>query len=174
MENRAKNRLTERTTKMEQTYSYEIANAIKTFLQNDDWKFTFKEDTGTFQFGLNLKTKLKSVNYIIRVKMDDYTVYAISPISADENDSEMMQKMAEFVCRANYGLRNGNFELDVRDGELRYKSFVDCEDTVPTMSMIHNSIYCPAGMFKRYSPGILDIIFGDTTAEEAVARCEND
>ena len=156
------------------TYSKAIANAISAFLREDDWHFEFDEEKGVFKFGLSLKTRLKKVNYNIRVKEDDFSVYAVSPINADEDDSDMMRKMAEFVCRANYGLKNGNFELDMRDGEIRYKCFVDCEDGVPSVSVIRNSIYCPAGMFRMYSPGILSIIFGDATAKEAVDLCEND
>ncbi len=123
---------------------------------------------------MNLKTRLKNVRYIIRVRDENYNVYAISPINADESDSDMMQKMAEFICRANYGLKNGNFELDMRDGEIRYKCFVDCEEDIPSETTIRNSIFCPASMFRVYSPGILAIIFGDSTAKAAIDLCESD
>ena len=29
---------------------------------------------------------------------------------------------------ANYGLANGNFDIDVSDGEVRYKTYVNCKD----------------------------------------------
>lgn len=156
----------------ERIYSKDIANAINTFLKEDDWHFSFDEQRGVFKFGLSLKSKLKKVNYLIHVKEDEYIVYAISPIGADEDDKKMMAAMAEFVCRANYGLKNGNFELDMRDGEIRFKCFVDCEDIMPSTEVIRNSIHCPAAMFKQYGDGIIDIIFGNASAKEAVARCE--
>lgn len=31
----------------------------------------------------------------------------------------------EYITGANYGLRNGNFEMDVEDGEIRYKVYVN-------------------------------------------------
>lgn len=65
----------------------------------------------------------------------------------------MMASMAEFVCRANYGLVSGNFELDMRDGEIRFKRFAECEGITPTSEMVCNSIHCPAAMFKRYGAG---------------------
>lgn len=99
-------------------------------------------------------------------------MYAIAPLGADEDDSKMMASMAEFVCHANYGLKNGNFELDMRDGEIRFKSFVDCEGITPTLDMVRNSIHCPAAMFERYGDGIVGIIFGGMSAKEAVDRCE--
>lgn len=154
------------------TYSKSIANTINAFLTEDEWHFSFDEQHGLFKFGLNLKGRIKNVRSIVDVKNDEYVVYAISPIGADENDEKRMAVMAEFICRANYGLKNGNFELDMRDGEIRYKSFVDCEGLTPTTEMVRNSIHCPAAMFDRYGAGIVDIIFGNSTAREAVAKCE--
>lgn len=154
------------------TYSKSIADAINSFLTEDDWHFSFDDQRGLFKFGLNLKGRIKNVRYIVDVKDDEYVVYAISPIGADEDDEKKMAIMAEFICRANYGLKNGNFELDMRDGEIRYKSFVDCEGLTLTTEMVRNSIHCPAAMFDRYGDGIVDIIFGNSTAKEAVAKCE--
>lgn len=156
----------------ERTYSEAIANAIKSYLKEGDWHFSFDEEAGLFKFGLSLRSKIKNIAYIIDVKEDEYIVYAISPIGADEKDKDMMATMAEFVCRANYGLKSGNFELDMRDGEVRFKCFVDCEGISPTKDMVQNSIHCPAAMFKRYGAGIVDIIFGNATAMEAVEQCE--
>lgn len=153
-------------------YSKSIANVINTFLTEDGWHFSFDDKRGLFRFGLNLKGRIKKVSYIIDVKDDEYVVYAISPLGADDGDEKMMATMADFLCRANYGLKNGNFELDMRDGEIRYKSFVDCEGTTPTTEMVRNSIHCPAAMFDRYGAGIVDIIFGNATAMEAIAKCE--
>lgn len=156
----------------ERTYSKSIANAINNFLAENDWHFSFDDQCGLFKFGLCLKGKIKKINYIIDVKEDEYIVYAISPLGADEDDEKMMATMAEFVCRANYGLKNGNFELDMRDGEMRFKSFVDCDGITPTTEMVRNSIHCPAAMFDRYGTGIVDIIFSNAKAKDAIAKCE--
>ena len=34
----------------EKNYSAEIANAIKSYLKEDDWHFSFDEETGLFRF----------------------------------------------------------------------------------------------------------------------------
>lgn len=156
----------------ERIYSKSIANAINNFLAEDDWHFSFDDQRGLFKFGLCLKGRIKKINYIVDVKEDEYIVYAISPLGADEDDEKIMATMAEFVCRANYGLKNGNFELDMRDGEIRFKSFVDCDGITPTVEMVRNSIHCPAAMFDRYGAGIVDIIFSNATAKDAIAKCE--
>ena len=159
---------------MSKSYNQRVAQAINRFLKDDDWNYSFDEDNGTFTFNLSIQAKIKSLHYKVRVRDDDYLVYAVSNISADEDDAEQMQEMAEFICRANYGLVDGNFELDFRDGELRYKCFEDCEDgIIPTDAIIRNSIAIPASMFRRYTPGIVGILFNSMSASDAIDLCED-
>lgn len=156
----------------EKTYSTQIANAITDYLDKDDWRYSFNEKTGIYRFGLSLKGKLKKITYIIDVKDDEYLVYAISPLGADENDDKMMANMAEFICRANYGMKMGNFEMDFQDGEIRFKVHICCKGITPNDDMIKRSIYCPATVFDHYSSGIMDVLFHDVSGKDAVERCE--
>lgn len=153
-------------------YSKEIAQAVKAFVDSKEWRCHFDEQRGIFDFGLKLGCKLQKVRLILDVKEDALVAYGICPVSAERGNAEMMAQMAEFICRANYGLLNGNFELDFRDGEIRYKSYVDCEELIPSADVIDNCIHCICAMFTRYSSGILDIIFADGTAKAAIAACE--
>lgn len=103
---------------------------------------------------------------------DKIIFYGFCPIGADRDVAEMMAQRAEFICRANYGLKNGSFELDFRDGEIRYKSFVDCDEVLPSTEVVKNSIYCINIMYKLYAQGIVDIIFAGCSAKDAIAKCE--
>lgn len=156
----------------ERTYSVKICNLIKEFLSTDDWHYSFDDRSGTFQFGLNLSSKIKNIKYLVDVGEDFYIVYVYCPIGADADDADMMHRMSDFICRVNYGLKNGNFELDMRDGEIRYKCYTDCENAIPSVEMIRTSIYCPAVMFERYGTGIVEVIFNNSTAQEAIAKSE--
>lgn len=154
------------------TYSNEIATVVKQFLDADDWHYSFDENRGIFDFGLRIRSKIQKIKYLVDVKDDEIVFYGICPIGADRDDTEMMAQMAEFLCRANYGLKNGSFEFDFRDGEIRYKSFVDCDGVLPSTEVVKNSIYCIDVMYKRYAPGIVDIIFAGCSAKDAIAKCE--
>ena len=157
---------------MASEYSEEIVGVIRDFLVSDDWKFEFDEEHGVFRFGVGIESKLKHLRYLIPVREDSYVVYAISPLDTDCDDKNVMKEMADFICRANYGLRNGNFELDMTDGEIRYKVFVDCDGIIPSEEIVKGSIIIPSLMFDRYAAGILDIMFKEATAEDAIAKCE--
>lgn len=153
-------------------YSDEIVNVVKKFLADDDWHYSFNEETGIFRFGLRIRSKIQNISYVIDVHDDEFVTYGMCPIGADSEDPEMMAQMAEFICRANYGLKNGCFELDFGDGEIRFRSFVDCDDLLPSTEVVKNSVHCTAAMIKRYAAGIVDIIFGGASAKDAIAKCE--
>ena len=153
-------------------YSKDLVNIVKQFLEDDEWNFSFNENIGVFDFALRVKSKIQKINYIIDVHENEIVVYGMCPIGADHTDANMMAQMAEFLCRANYGLKNGCFELDYHDGEIRFRSFIDCKDMMPSAEVIKNSIHCIATMFKRYAPGIVAIIFSDCVAKEAITKCE--
>lgn len=153
-------------------YSDEIVNVVKQFLEEDDWHYSFNEETGIFRFGLKIRSKIQNISYVIDVHDDEFVTYGMCPIGVDREDLEMMTQMAEFICRANYGLKNGCFEMDWRDGEIRFRSYVDCENLLPSTTVVKNSVHCTAAMIKRYAPGIVDIIFGGAKAEDAITRCE--
>lgn len=153
-------------------YSNEIVDVVKKFLADDDWNYFFDEETGLFHFGLRIRSKIQKLNYVIDVHEDEIVTYGISPVAVDSDDPEMMRRMAEFICRVNYGLKNGCFELDFEDGEIRFRSFIDCKGLLPSMEVVKNSVGCAAIMFELYASGMVDIIFGGASARDAIARCE--
>ena len=117
---------------MMKNYSMELANGVKAFLDEDDWKYSFDKEKGMFRFGLKIKSRLSQIQYMVRVHEKHITFYGIAPVSPDHEDEKMMGQMAEFICKANYGLKNGCFEMDYNDGEIRYKSYVDCDGIIPS------------------------------------------
>lgn len=43
-------------------YSKDLVNIVKQFLVDDDWHFSFDENTGVFDFGLRVKSKIQKIN----------------------------------------------------------------------------------------------------------------
>lgn len=125
-----------------------------------------------FRFNLNLNGKLKTLKFVLDVRQSYYLVLGISPVGLDSENPKQMAQMAEFISRINYGLKNGGFEMDWRDEEIRYRIYVDCADQLPTRKIVRNSIYCLVLTFERYSAGLLDVLFGGVDAKITVARCD--
>lgn len=156
----------------EYTSTKEIVNIVKEVLEADDFRYFLNEEHGIFEFVKKIKGKIQWIRYLISVEEGKVSVYGLCPVAPDYKDEKMMAEMAEFVCRANYGLQNACFELDFRDGEIRCKSFIDCEGGLPPIQSIKNSIYCIASMYKHYAEGIIDVLFKGGSAKEAAEGCE--
>lgn len=155
-------------------YSLEIAEAIKTHIrENDLHMVSFDEALGSFSFNIQLACHF-STNMIIRVGEDSFITMAVCPVRPDTADAELMARMAEFICRANFGLKNGYFELDFNDGELRYKCYTPCDNNIPSQTLIRESIAVPASLLRRYGPGILGVLYNGVDPAAAVKACEED
>ena len=153
-------------------YSKELAGIFCRFLDDDNWKYSFNEELGVIQMSVTLKGRLKRINYVVDIKEDEVLVMAISPVNAEKDDRECMDNIARFLHRANYGLKSGCFEMDLRDGEIRYRIHIDCHDQIPSREVIRRSVIIPGLMFEKYSSGLTAILFGGVSDEDAIRMCE--
>lgn len=80
--------------------------------------------------------------------------------------------VAEYLTRANYGLRLGNFELDFGDGEIRYKTSIDVQDGELTTQMVKQMVYANVMTVDKYLPGILSVIYGDSNPSHEIEKIE--
>lgn len=150
-------------------YSDGIAKAIRCYLDSNGWCYSFDKQQGIFCFILKIGTSLRGIDYQIHIEKNDYIVYAYSPIGI--HDHVMMVKMNEYISRANYGIRPGNFEIDMDHGELRYKYYVCCEgNMIPNNGIIEESINVPGVMFRRYIPGAIGVLFQNESPADMVKQ----
>ena len=148
----------------------EVKERIEAFLTEHDWKYDFDEEHWVIISGVTLKNYVSSVQYAISIKDSHVINYAVLPISAKKH----FKRLAEFLCRANYGLIFGNFEFDYRDGEIRYKLEMTSDAILADDMNIGLLIYKPALMVDKYIKGIVQVMTGAMKAKEAIALCEQD
>ena len=149
-----------------------MIDAVRDFLDADDWHYEYDAEHAFIRAGVTLKCKLKSARMFIRFRNTDYNVYMVAPISADpENLGEVLR----FTAQANYGLASGNFEVDVEDGEIRYKSYVDCDglETLPKV-LFDDGINACWAMMERYGNGFAALAMGFSDADTEIKKAEAD
>ena len=153
-----------------------IIQSVSDFLFENGIGFSFFETQNVFKFQRKTNAKLGEIDYAIEVNDNSYTVYAgsWSSIRADAGNPKTMSAMSEFITRVNYGLTNGNFNMDYDDGEILYKVFVNCQDKLPSKKVIRQSLDVPAQMFKKYSPGMLSVMRSGENPKTALEKCEAD
>ena len=148
-----------------------LQESVRKFFVDDDWNFD--EKSGIFQAGVNIKNKLGSYRLVVDAEEERFLLcYGILATHADE---DRRAAVAEYLARANWGLKIGNFEVDMRDGEVRYKaSMTNEEGQAPSKETIQRLIYTIHGMLDQYGDGLLAVIFGFDTPEEAIRKAESD
>ncbi len=144
-----------------------IFSAMKQYFVDDDWKILREEDELLF-FLFRGSTEVWVCVARAREEQNQFIFYSILQKKVPP---ERRQAMAEFLTRANYGLILGNFEMDFRDGELRYKTSTDVEDGELSQAMIRNLVLTNILMMDRYLPGIKAVLQG-AAPEAAIAQCE--
>jgi hypothetical protein len=155
--------------------SPEHANAVNAFrtlgnfLEEDGWSPERVEQRYAYRsyyFGKHGELRCYAQ---IRADLQQFIFYAVATFRVAE-DSRLA--VAEFITRANYGLRIGNFEMDFSDGEVRYKSSIDFEGERLTRNLIKYAIYPVVQTMDYYMPGLMKVAFGGMAPHEAIQEIE--
>jgi hypothetical protein len=80
--------------------------------------------------------------------------------------------VSEFLTLANYGLSLGNFELDFRDGEVRFKTSVPLKKDKLSRSMVRELAFCGFSLMDRYMPSLMSVAFGKANPKKAIEAAE--
>lgn len=149
----------------------DMIDRVRDYMDKDEWRYEYEEERQLIRSGINLKCKLQSLRMFVSFNEGGYTVVVVPPLKADENNRA---NVLEYITRANYGLRNGNFEMDVEDGEVRYKVYVNAKGMNDISDeIISDSIRLPAIMMDRYGDGLAALMFGFSDPVTEIKKVEN-
>ncbi len=144
--------------------------AVGKFLEEDQWHpQALGDDSYVYRVYFAGQNGELACFAQVRVELEQFLFYVVMPVRVPE---EMRAAIAEFITRANYGLRIGNFEMDYEDGEVRYKSSVDFEGTELSTDLIRNLVYPAVQTMDRYMPGLLAVVYGGREPAAAIADVE--
>ena len=104
-------------------YSQPIADVLREFfvLSNIDAGFEEQAGCGVFTFRTKLHCRMQTAQMTVLVREDNFSTLTAIPLAADKNSR---LAVAEYLTRVNFNMRNGNFELDMETGEIRFKTYV--------------------------------------------------
>lgn len=151
--------------------SLQAFETLGQFLAEDNWHPQQLDDKHIYRMSFAGTNGTTTCYAQIRVDLSQFLFYVLAPIKAPE---DQRSAVAEYITRANYGLRIGNFELDFSDGEVRYKSSLDFENATLSPALIRNAIYPAIHTLDQYLPGLMAVIYGNKPPAEAVAEIEGE
>lgn len=145
-----------------------LLKATKSILEKQAWQF-HELSNATIRLDVEgqaatWSTMVKCIN-----EHQQIIIYSICPNKAI---AEKLSRIQEFLTRANFGLKFGNFELDLSDGEVRFKTSIQFAGEIDPEPMIQECLSLNIVTFDRYLPGILQVMFTDVLPEDAIAAIE--
>lgn len=142
---------------------------IVNFFEEDDWPFVQIEEEPLLQMVFQGENGKWTCYAKARDDQEQFVFYSVCSVNAPENKR---LAVAEFLTRANSGMIIGNFEMDFEDGEIRYKTSIDVEGDSLSSALIKRLVYANVMMMDAYLPGIMSVIYGDVSPEDAIAQIE--
>ena len=152
-------------------YSQPIADMLREFFAVSGIHAAFEEKPtcGVFTLRMKLRCRLQTAQMLVIVREDNFSTLTTIPLSADENSR---LAVAEYLTRANFNLRNGNFELNMEDGEIRFKTYVHVGASKPDLGVAKLAVTLPFFMLDRFGDGLLEVLFGFKSPREAFEAAE--
>lgn len=147
----------------------QILKTIEQFLKNDNWPYNLVNGRAVYKTGFEGKNGQFTCYAQERTEQQQFVFYSIFPVRAP--DTQMTQ-VAEFITRANYGMIIGNFEMDYGDGEIRYKTSVDLEDSSVEEPIIRHMVYANVLTMDKYFPGLMRVLYGGIEPVDAIIEIE--
>ncbi len=144
-----------------------LLTAVRDFLERDGWDVEAHPDEPV------LRTRVEGSSgawsCFARTREDELqiTVHSICPRAAPE---PTRAAVAEFLTRVNFGLVIGNFELDLDDGEVRFKTSADVEDEPVSDIRLRKLMSYNVHSMDTHLPLLEDLIDARTTPREAMER----
>ena len=146
-----------------------ILSSLIDFMEEGKWHYEIIEGQNLLRFLFKGKTG-RMLCYADVEEDDRWLIfYSYLPVNTP---AEKVHDMAEFIARANRGMRIGNFELDFDDGEVRFKTSIDVEGGELTNKMIDNLLQANLVTMDRYFSGMMELIYTDKSARELIKKIE--
>jgi len=138
--------------------------AVRKFLQTMGMKAEERELPSGKAFAVELEGPATQAVLQVNVHAERFVVNFIFEGYVPQ---ERRIAVAEFITRANWGLIEGNFELNFDDGALRYKVGLDFSSCELTDVWIRNCMLNGMDSIELYAISLNEVIVGITDPETA-------
>ena len=150
----------------------QIIDAVRNHLDDNDLRYEYHPENQTLTMGFALNSKLRSMRMAWDFRDNGYLLYGISPVNSS---TEGLGEVLKYAALINYGLIPGNIEVDIRDGEIRSKTWVNLADSEKLSDdTIHSSIGFTYAMFARFGNGFAALAMGFSDAETEYKKAMED
>lgn len=145
-----------------------IAQAVQGFLNSMEWPWREIDPT---RYEVIVPGHTARWTWLVRWEEDEsfFACYSILPVNVPV---KLRPVIAEYLTRANYNLRLGNFELDYSDGQVCFKTSMNMNEIEPTTEIVRRMAFSNFTNMDQYLPGMMSVIYGKVSPNDAIAEAE--
>ena len=152
-----------------------IKDQIGRLLTEDKLRYSIvRESEQQLTFNLGMSLSSGNVDSFIDVQSEQGIVEMLtfSPVNIPENKREEVIRFFNLISQTLYF---GHFELNVETGQIRVKTYLiySKHHSLPDEN-IKQCFYGNLNLMDRYFPGVLQIVYGNSTAQRAVEMIHNE
>jgi hypothetical protein len=146
--------------------------AVDTFLKDARWKpDNVHEEAGVYAYDVTFGDDYPVVGCRLELHeaQQQFVSYLLlePPVSPDRRAAA-----TEFMTRVNYGMKIGNFEMDLESGAVRYKSSVCYAGLELSKVLVYTTVFVALNSVKPYADAYLGVVTEEQDPAEAVAAVE--
>lgn len=136
------------------------------------WKFSREDDgQGIIDYLLQMDESSLIEAFLMRLS-EPFQRLVLYVLFRPKAKKEHRQELCEFVARANYGMGDGNFEMDFDDGSVRFRISLDFTGVPLAASLVRNLLVDALNTIELYQRALGRVIAGKAKAKAAVEAAE--
>ncbi len=151
---------------IDEDYQTSLLRTVMAFLVNEEIEFEHNVAKSVLRFR---HTGQHGEWECYAKTQEESRVFIFYSIPTFQVPPDKLAEVAYYICQANYGLVMGNLEMDVTDGEIRYKTSIDVEGDSLSLEMVRNMVYANLNLMDCYLPGLMAILDQGKSVAEAIA-----
>lgn len=140
-------------------------NIIKDFLKKQDWQFTQVEGKNILLFGISGKNG----NFqCIADLIEEENKFIFFSVCGANTPTNKRKETIELLNVLNYKLFFGNFEMEIQDGEIRFRTSLLFNHIELNVDIIEEIVMSNIITMDKSLPSIMGLLFGEITVEKAL------
>ncbi|HRI65658.1 MAG TPA: tetratricopeptide repeat protein [Polyangium sp.] len=147
-------------------------SVIEGVLAEMGWKFA-REDDGNDVVDYLLQMDESTIVQALMLRLSEqFQRLVFYVLFRPKAKKDHRAQLCEFIARANYGMGDGNFEMDFDDGSVRFRVSLDFSGVSLPGLLVRNMVFDGMNTVELYQQSLARVIAGKAKAKAAVQAAE--
>lgn len=146
-----------------------VLEIVKQFLTEENWQYQMLEKRPALRIGYHGEHG----TWVCYAQVDEQAQRLLFYSWMGMNIPILYRAaVIEYLTRVNFALTLGNFEMDLQNGEVRFRTSLDCAEGLPGKNALRTCLYANVRCMDHYFPGVLAVVHSGISPQAAMARVE--